>query len=167
MFQKLGVILNLIVLLTLGSIAIGAVAQDDKNIAPLQQSTIKQSDITLRLKDTKHLPNTLKSNKATAKRNVIIGSSVIDEEASPFSLDCSPPKPDMLNLKADNPYTNNTNQQIYYLNNKDRIKLERLDKANTLEKSLGKPMKYDNLNHLPFYINPKGITISPLELLRD
>ena len=167
MFQKLGVILNSIILLTSLLVVVCAFAQEDKNIELLKQPEIKQSSPNQCATNSKHPPTNTKLTKALPKDNMVIGSPVISDYTLLSAPNFKSLKPHQLYLQTNNPYINNTNQQIYYLNNKDRLKRERLDKTNTLEKSLGKPMKYDNLNHLPFNINPKGITISPLELIRD
>lgn len=172
MFQKLSIILNFIVLLTSLLVEIGAVAHESKDIDQLQKSIMKQNHPNTKVTNTKHSPALQKSSKTLAKDNIVVPSFIIDEEALIATTSL---KPNISYSQQNNPYIN-ANGASSYLTNKDRIRLERLDRVHTLNKSLGKTRRYQD--NFPIYKDPndkaffkldptnKSFTIDPANLIR-
>ena len=136
MVQKLNIILNFVALLTLLLVEIGAIAQENKETEQFQQSIMKQVHHDDKVTNTKHSSTKQESNETLTKDNTVAPSPI-----TPSNTSYSP---------QNNPYTNadNTNN---HLTNQDRLRLERLGRVNTLQKSLGKTR---HQNNSPTYTDP-------------
>jgi hypothetical protein len=160
MFKRLNAILNFIVFLTLLSTAIAATTPKDKDIDVPPQAMSKQKPF--RAPSTQHLPALKKLTQTPPKDKVIISSLIINEEDLGSALNLNkttnPFQLSLLHLYTNNSYIYNTNEQVNNINNRDRIKLERLNRINTFEKSLGKNKYIENDSLNPF---PAHISISP------
>lgn len=178
MFQKLSITLNVIVLLTSLLVVMDAMAQENKDIDQFQQSIMKQNHHNVKVTNIQYFPTLKKSSKVLTKDNIVVPSFIIDEEAFCDTLNLKKTttlKPNTLYSQQNNPYLNATSPSNY-LNNRDRIRLERLDKVNTLKKSLGKtqycpdnfPIYKDPNDTMFLKIDPtnKSFTIDPSGLIR-
>ena len=172
MFKKLSIILNFIVLLASLLVEIGASAHESKDIDQLQKAIMKQNHPNTKVTSTKYSPAWQKSRKTSAKDDIVVPSFIIDEEAL-FATTSFKPK--ISYSQQNTPYIN-ANSTNNYLTNKDRIRLERVDRVNTLNKSLGKTGRCQD--NLPIYKDPndkaffkldptnKSFTIDPANLIR-
>lgn len=129
MFQKLNIILNFVALLTLLLVEIGAIAQENKEVEQFQQSILKQINPNDKIANTKYSPTPQESSKRLTKDNTVAPSPITPSNTS--------------SSQQNNPYFNadDTNE---HLTNKERLKLERLNRVHTLQKSLGKTRSQNN-----------------------
>ena len=157
MFSKLNHILSFLVLLIVLFTSIANAVEDSRNTAKSQQPQPNNS---------KPLLNKLFA--ITSKDNISTFSLIPEEYTYFCAKNPKSFKINLLSLQTNSPYINTSNKQKSVVN-KDKIKLERLDKVNTLEKSLGKthPIKNDYLNPLPASITPSTITIHLFDLITD
>ncbi len=157
MFSKLNHILSSLVLLIVLFTSIASAVEDSRNTVKLPQPQPKNSKQLL-----------IKLSAISPKDNISTFSLIPDEYAFLPAKNPKSFKPNLLSLQTNSPYINTPNKQKSVVN-KDKIKLERLDKVNTLEKSLGKshPIKNDYLNPLPASITPNTITIHLFDLIPD
>jgi hypothetical protein len=122
MFQKLNIILNFVALLTLLLVEIGAIAQENKEVEQFQESILKQINPNNKITNTKYSDTHQESSKTLTKDTTVTPAPITPSNTS--------------SSQQNNHYfiKDNTNG---HLTNKERLELERLDRVNTLEKSVG------------------------------